>query len=385
VGNAPVQASYDNMNRLLSTGAGGALAFKGTLNEPATVTVQGKPAAVDNTNKFEGSVNSTSGTNTVSVVATDPMGNTRTNTYEVSVSGSGKTYSYDTAGNLTQKVDGADTWTYEWNAENQLKKVLKNSATIATFAYDPLGRRVEKVAGGTTTTFTYDVEDILREIAGGTTTYYVHGPGVDEPLAKEVSGTTTYYHADGSRSILKVTNAAGGVTHEYRYDAYGRIEAGSTQGGYSFTSREWDPESGLYYFRARYYDPGFGRFLSEDPVWPLDSNLFRYVNNNPVNLIDPTGKSWARAALGAAAAIGRLALSGLKAAWTWTKNNVKIDGPSAGFVHGQGRACQLRVKDKIIFRLDKHSRTPGGESQWHMHLLPKGGGEHGFTIPPLPK
>ena len=293
IGNAPVQASFSNMNRLLSTSAGGALAFKGTLNEPATVTIQGKAAAVDSANKFEGSVNSTSGTNTVAVVATDPMGNTRTNTYEVNVSGNGKTFSYDAAGNLTQKVDGADTWTYEWDARNRLKKVLKNAATIATFAYDPLGRRVEKVAGGTTTTFTYAWEDILREIAGATTTYYVHGPGIDEPLAKEIGGSSTYYHADGLGSVLKTSNGVGSVTHEYRYDSYGRIEAGSTQSGYSFTGREWDAETGLFYYRARYYDPNVGRFISEDPIGLLGGlNTYAYVGRNPIMRVDPFGLEW---------------------------------------------------------------------------------------------
>lgn len=178
----------------------------------------------------------------------------------------------------------------EWNAENQLKKVLKNAATIATFAYDPRGRRVEKVVGATTTTFTYTAEDILRETTGGTTTYYVHGPGIDEPLAKEVSGTSTYYHADGLGSILKMTNATGSVTHEYRYGAYGRIEAGSAQGGFSFTGREWDPEFGWYYFRARYYDPTDGRFQGEDPLWLIAGpNLYAYVSNNPVTRVDPLG------------------------------------------------------------------------------------------------
>jgi RHS repeat-associated protein len=291
VGDAPLQASFDNMNRLLSTSAGGALAFKGTLNEPGTVTIQGEAATVDSTNAFQGAVQSSSGTNTVTVVATDAASNTRTNTYEVEVSGDGVTYDYDAAGNRIEKDDGTDTWTYEWNAENKLKKVLKNAATIATFAYDPAGRRVEKVAGGTTTTFTYDAEDILREVAGATTIYYVHGPGIDEPLAKEVSGSSTYYHADALGSVLKMTNASGSVTHEYRYDAYGGIEAGSAQGGFSFTGREWDPESGLFYYRARYFDPTIGRFISEDPIGLKGGiNIYRYANNNPVFYIDPSGE-----------------------------------------------------------------------------------------------
>jgi len=291
IGDSPTLATFDNMNRLLSTSAGGALTFKGTLNEPATVTVQGKPAAVDGSNKFEKSVSSTSGTNTVAVVATDPMGNTRTNTYEVNVSGSGKTYSYDASGNLTQKVDGADTWTYEWDAANRLKKVLKNAATIATLAYDPLGRRVEKVAAGTTIKFTYSAEDIVREIAGATTTYYVHGPGVDEPLAKEISGSSTYYHADGLGSISEMSDVAGDVIHEYRYDAFGRFEAGAMQGGYSFSGREWDPDVELLYFRARYYEPERGRFINEDPLGLIsgDANYYRYTGNSPTNAVDPFG------------------------------------------------------------------------------------------------
>jgi RHS repeat-associated protein len=290
VGNAPVQASFDNMNRLLSTSAGGALTFKGSLDEPATVTIDGQPAEVDGTDAFQGTVNSTSGTNTVVVEATDPSSNTRTNTYEVEVSGTGTTYEYDANGNLIEKDDGTDTWTYDWNADNRLIEVSENETTVATFEYDPLGRRVEKVVGATTTTFAYDWADILRETAGGTTTYNVHGPGIDEPLAKEISGTTTYYHADGLGSILKLSDGVGDVAHEYRYDPYGRIESGSSQGGYSFTGREWEPELGLYYYRARYYDPEVSRFINEDPLWfGGGPNFYLYAKNNAITYADPFG------------------------------------------------------------------------------------------------
>jgi len=186
----------------------------------------------------------------------------------------------------------------EWNAENQLIEVSENETTIATIEYDPLGRRVEKVAGGTTSTFTYEGEDILREIAGATTTYYVHGPGIDEPLTNEISGSPTYYHADALGSVLKMTNASGSVTHEYRYDVYGRIEAGSTQGGYSLTGREWDPESSLFYYRARYFNPTLGRLLSEDPIGlTAGINQYTYAANNPGNLVDPEGTHPAIAAI----------------------------------------------------------------------------------------
>jgi RHS repeat-associated protein len=197
--------------------------------------------------------------------------------------------SIDPNGNLTTKTEGSDTWTYEWNAEDQLKRVTLNGNEVARFAYDPYGRRVEKVAGGFTTSYLYDGQDILREVRGGATLKYVQGPGIDQALAREEgSGALTYHHADGLGSILKRTSPAGAVVHEYRYDAWGTIEAGNTEPGYAFTGREWDPETGLYYYRARYYDPRGGRFIGEDPAGS-SGTLYAYANNNPSRFVDPFG------------------------------------------------------------------------------------------------
>jgi RHS repeat-associated protein len=167
---------------------------------------------------------------------------------------------------------------------------------LARFADDPLGRRVEKVAAGVTHSYVYDGIDILQETvsAGGTpTTYrYFHGPGIDEPLAREEvgPGTLTYYHADGLGSIVKMTNQAGAVVHSYQYDAWGNIEVGASHGGYAFTGREWDPETGLYYYRARSYDPEVGRSVSEDPIgFAGGANYFGYLRNRPVGARDPLG------------------------------------------------------------------------------------------------
>jgi RHS repeat-associated protein len=184
-------------------------------------------------------------------------------------------------------VSGPSYFYMEWNAEGQLKRVLLNSNEVARFTYDPLGRRVEKVAGGVTTTCTHKDEDILREVRGATTLKYIHGPGIDEPLAQEDgTGALTYYHTDGLGSIAKRTSQAGAVVRDYRYDTWGKIEAGVSEPGYSFTGREWDAEIGLYYYRARYYDPKVGRFVSEDPLGSLS---FIYVGNDPVMFVDPSG------------------------------------------------------------------------------------------------
>ena len=200
------------------------------------------------------------------------------------------TYSYDLNGSLIQKIEGPDTWTYAWTVENQLRRVLKNGVEQARFVYDPLGRRIGKTAGGLTTRWTYAGEEILREVRGGTTIKYVHGPGIDEPLAAVEGSTVTYFHADALGSIAKTTSAEGSVALSRRYDAWGNLELAETSGGYAFTGREWDPETGLYYYRARYYDPNPGRFLGEDPIrFKGGFNFYTYVWNNPTNWTDPTG------------------------------------------------------------------------------------------------
>jgi YD repeat-containing protein len=105
----------------------------------------------------------------------------------------------------------------EWNAEGQLTRVLVNGNEVARFAHDPLGRRVEKAASGITTGYAYDGADILREVRGAITHKYVHGPGIDEPLAREDgTGVLTYFHTDGLGSIVKRTSQAGGIVHELR-------------------------------------------------------------------------------------------------------------------------------------------------------------------------
>ena len=287
---ASMGATFNNLNQLSSRQPGGALAFRGSTNEPTSVTVASKPAQTTSTNTFSAQAPVGSGTTDVPVVATDPAGNVRTNTYRVTASGTGATYTYDPNGNLTAKTEGSETWGYEWNAESELTRVTKNSIEQARFTYDPVGRRVEKIAGSVTTGYTYDRGSILREARGSTTLKYVHGPEVDEPLAVDDGTSLSYYHADGLGSVTRTTNSAGAVVLTRQYDAWGKLEVGATSIGYAFTGREWDPESGLYYYRARYYDPNTGRFISDDPIkFEGGMNFYAYVHNDPANRIDPFG------------------------------------------------------------------------------------------------
>jgi RHS repeat-associated protein len=169
--------------------------------------------------------------------------------------------------------------------------VLSNGTEVARYKYDPLGRRIEKVVGTDVHAWLYDGEDILRESEGAITFGFVHGPGIDEPLSRVAStGVVIYGHTDGLGSVIKMTNSLGQVIFTRQYDAFGNLEVGATQGSYAFTGREWEPETGLYYYRARYYDPKIGRFISEDPIgFTAGVNFYAYVDNSPVNKTDPLG------------------------------------------------------------------------------------------------
>jgi RHS repeat-associated protein len=230
-----------------------------------------------------------SGSSTVTIEARDTSGNVATKSYSVNVTGGGSSYTWDANGNLATKTEGGDSHVYTWDAENRLTKVETNSVEIASFKYDPRGRRVEKMDGGVTTAFTYNGEDILRQAIGSTFTKYVHGPRIDEPLASEDgSGVLTLLSADDLGSIVSSTNAAGAIVSTVRYDAWGNIESG-VPGTFGFTGREPD-QTGLGYYRARYYDPKVGRFVSEDPSGFEDgTNLYVYTRDNPVLRTDPTG------------------------------------------------------------------------------------------------
>ncbi len=259
-------------------------------------------------------------------------------------------YVYDANGNLTSKTDKTtgDVTTYTWDSLDRLIQITFPDTSTATYAYDTFGRRIEKNVNGTVTRYLYDGWDILAEFdgTGNLLAKYSHGPYVDHPLVMERAGQTYYFHAAQDGSISHVTDAAGAVVNDYIYDAFGnRISVTETVANpYGFTAREYDPESGLYFYRARYYDPQAGRFISSDPIGFAggDSNLYAYVFNDPVNLIDPSGLSAAGRAgtgsIGAAAAsridrVGQalaclfdVILSGLDAA------NAVIDDPNLDLI-----------------------------------------------------
>ncbi|HEV8719169.1 MAG TPA: tandem-95 repeat protein [Candidatus Binatia bacterium] len=296
-------------------------------------------------------------------------------------------YEYDNNGNMTRKTAkvGGATTTYEYDAENKLVRVVSPSNT-ANYKYDGLGRRVEKevIAGSTTVTkYVYDNEDILLEVNGSNAIVarYTHGPGIDEPLIMEKNSQSFFYHPDGLGSITEMTNQSGAVVQRYTYSSFGKIESRLDANFvqlYTFTSREEDIESGLYYYRARTYDFSIGRFLQQDPVGITgDLNLYSYLDSNPAGSIDPFGLDAVDSAANVAAGLGDAISLGLT---SWLRNKMEINdvidecswsysaGKWAGWLHGiaMGGAGSLNAGARTVLY--------GGEGALDAARLGKGAG-----------
>ena len=208
----------------------------------------------------------------------------------------GVPYTYDADGNTSSKTNGSGTTSYAWDFENRLTSVtLPGTGGVVSFKYDPFGRRIQKSNPSGTTAYVYDGDNIIEELTGTTGTLserYTYGPGIDEPLVGQRQPQIFYYEADGLGSVTSLTTPSGSVAATYTYDSFGFMTAstGSATNWYRYAARQFDSDTALYYYRARYYDPTTGRFLSEDPVrFQAGVNFYSYVRNNPLNFVDPAG------------------------------------------------------------------------------------------------
>ncbi|MFL6230732.1 MAG: DUF6765 family protein [Pyrinomonadaceae bacterium] len=213
-------------------------------------------------------------------------------------------YAYDANGNVVSKTDGAGATDLSWDAENRLAAVRLPDGSSTAYAYDALGRRVSTVATdrrgrrALTSSYTYDGADVVRETSASghksDTTDYLRGAGVDDLVRQTTRGqhgrADTYYHlADRQGSTRLLLDERARITDRLDYDSFGD-GAGSPVTRYAYTGRERDEQTGLYYYRARWYDPQLGRFLSEDPIGLSGGmNMYSYTSNNPVNRTDPSG------------------------------------------------------------------------------------------------
>jgi YD repeat-containing protein len=180
------------------------------------------------------------------------------------------TFTYDGNGNTLTKVDSSGTTTYNWDFENRLASVvLPGTGATVTLKYDPFGRRIQKAftQGSTTTVanYLYEGDNSIEELdsSGSELARYVQGVGADEPLADVRGGVLGFYEADGLGSITSLNNSTGVLANTYTFDSFGNLTTSTSSliNPFQYAGRDYDPETGLRYHRARYYDSAVARFI----------------------------------------------------------------------------------------------------------------------------
>ncbi len=198
--------------------------------------------------------------------------------------------SYDANGNLLGASGAANVY----DSQDRLKSFNNGAVTMV---YDGDGNRVSKTAGGVTTVYLVDegnpkgLPQVVEEVSGTTAqkTYLYGLARISQ--TKVATATVSYYGYDGHGDVRYLTDLTGAVTDTYDYDAFGNVvgTTGGTANVYRYQGEAFDAETGLYYLRARYYDPVAGRFLSVDPKADQGQHPYAYAGADPVNGHDPTG------------------------------------------------------------------------------------------------
>jgi RHS repeat-associated protein len=280
----------------------------------------------------------------------------------------GKTFSYDDEGNLT----GDGTTSYTWNARGQLSAMARTGLSAA-FTYDALGRRATKTVNSVTTGYLYDGDTEVQELSGTSPTVNLLTGGTDVHYARTDATGDHDVLTDALNSVVGLTDAAGNVATKYTYDPFGATtsDGAASDNAVQYTGRENDG-TGLYYYRARYYNPALQRFISQDPAGSAGGdNLYAYAANSPTNFTDPSGnfaflvvlagEFLIGALVDAAISYGTQTLSGRKVDWGW--HGVLGDALFGGLINaataGLGRGFTLADEVGDVARFcRRHSFTP---------------------------
>lgn len=282
-------ATHNRLNQLTALSDTGPIRFSGTLNEPASVTVNGVPAEVDGSNHFTADLVLEPGMHAVDVVATDGSSNVTTNTYDLTVaSGDSRALKYDLNGNM---IDDGNGRIFTWYANNQLASISENG-DVTEFVYDGKGRRVQEKLNSTLIkqwVWCDDPQPCEERDDSDVVTKRFY------PQGEEIGSDPYYFVKDHLGSIREMTDAIGSIQARYDYDPYGRQAkvSGSIESDFGFTGY-YVHDDGLLLSLYRSYDSQLGCWISRDPIAENGGiNLYMYAGNDSINLIDMFGLKFA--------------------------------------------------------------------------------------------
>ncbi|WP_347324087.1 RHS repeat domain-containing protein, partial [Paenibacillus wenxiniae] len=210
-------------------------------------------------------------------------------------------YSYDLRGNRLTQKDTRDlpvekAVNYRYDLQNTLISVTKDSVKTA-LNYLPDGLRWKKTNGSKVTQYSYNGANqvIGDQTSNGTISSYIRGDRV--LVKKDLTNQKDYYYLyNGHGDVVQMAGTDGSLVNSYQYDEWGNLtqQKETVANEFKYAGETYDAETGLYYLKARYYDPNVGRFLNEDTVEgqidnPLSLNIYSYVQGNPLRYTDPTG------------------------------------------------------------------------------------------------
>lgn len=236
-------------------------------------------------------------------------------------------------------------------ATTGMEDVEASIRVAAEFAYDGDGLRVRRTVDSTTQHFAWDLSGGMPLLlTDGTTSYLYDDAGIPVEHV-DSAGDVTYYHHDQYGSTRALTDSAGATSATFTYTPYGELKA---RGGSADTALRWngqyqDSDTGLYYLRARYYDPTTAQFLTRDPLAAMTQEVYGYGGGSPLNNSDPLGLCWGPDVLcKAAGAVGSGIASGAGAVVDAANAALPAVHTAAGYVAAGATVCAVALSWTVV-------------------------------------